>query len=156
MRSVKNREEQWRRITDPPGYEDLYEVSNTGHVRKRDTQTEVRSYRPVRGRKILAVVLYNKNNNKKTTTLSLAALVARHFLPPGKGRVRYKDGNVENCAADNLVYTSQIKQTPAVVKRPSQPRSVWQIICPEIERLLAEKQKETHNTHNTGGAYGRT
>jgi hypothetical protein len=155
MRSVKNRE-QWRRITDPPGYEDLYEVSNTGHVRKRDTQTEVQSYRPIRGRKILAVSLYNPKN-KKTTCLSLAALVARHFLPPGKGRVRYKDGNAENCAADNLIYTSQIKKTPAVVKHPSQPRSVWQIICPEIERLLtvrrAEKQTETHNT---GVAYGRT
>lgn len=109
--------EVWKPIE---GWEDIYEVSNTGKVRSIDRQIvlkgkregQVRKYkgrelRPLNSQGHLAVHLQRGGFRKD---IGLGRLVALHFLDgfkeSGKFMVKYKDGNCSNCSIENLYYVN--------------------------------------------------
>lgn len=106
-------EEIWKPVE---GYEDSYEVSNTGKVRSKDRTImlsgkrsgQVRKYEG-KELKILRSQGYQMVHLQKPgsrETIGVGRLVAYHFLPgfkeSGRYKVKYKDGNTTNCCIDNL------------------------------------------------------
>jgi len=130
--------EEWKPITKPAGYEQLYEISNHGRVQKRKEKTLVPRHSPT-SRPTLPVVTLRKDG--VSTGYSLARLVAFNFLPPGKGYLRHRDGRNDNCRADNLFY-SHAKKEPE--KKPYRPLSVWEMACPQIENLLKRRKRKPY------------
>lgn len=98
--------EIWKPIL---GYEE-YEVSNMGRIRryaKKNKTYYLLNLTNNKNNNRLYVMLYK---NKKRKNLQVSRLVAHAFVPgysPTKNTVNHKDGNVLNCAADNLEWMSQ-------------------------------------------------
>lgn len=93
-------EEIWRYV---PGYERLYEVSNTGKVRKADGKEmagNLNSY----GYRVVSLTRNGKKKDKK-----VHRLVAMAFIDqvPGKDFVNHKDGNKTNNAVWNLEWVTR-------------------------------------------------
>lgn len=102
--------EVWKPIA---GYEGLYEVSNTGRVRKlrfinnRANKEKVFDIKPKNnGTGYLKVFLYKGG---KARQMLVHRLVADAFLDKqdGKGFVNHKDGNKHNNNADNLEWCTR-------------------------------------------------
>ena len=102
--------EVWKPIA---GYEGLYEVSNTGMVRKlrfinnRANKEKVFDIKPKNnGTGYLKVFLYKGG---KARQMLVHRLVAEAFIEKqdGKGFVNHKDGNKHNNSADNLEWCSR-------------------------------------------------
>lgn len=97
--------EIWKPIKD---YEDLYEVSNTGKVRRGEH--ELNRYSNNRGKGYLCVALC-KNGIRKRCTVH--KLVAQAFLPEikGKNQINHIDGNPSNNNLYNLERVSNRENT---------------------------------------------
>lgn len=92
--------EEWRPVV---GFEDHYEVSNLGNVRRKKSGRLRRiDYAP-----IYPTILLSVNGVHKTYRVH--RLVAKAFLPPieGKTHVNHKDGNHHNNRTDNLEWCTQ-------------------------------------------------
>lgn len=86
-------EEIWKPYND-------YEVSNLGRVRKGWRIHKNHIQKKATATRVIAYVGHNR---------SLAKLVAELFLPSSQFfDLKFKDGNVTNCAADNLEWYGQI------------------------------------------------
>ena len=124
-------EEIWKPIT---GYEDLYEVSNLGRIKRLERRQWMNNpktpYYRTLPEKILSTKLgikktknrYKKHDNLYITqsarlysdnwsfkNFSIAQLVASEFLPNPNNfpYVRKKDGNISNCNVDNLEWSNK-------------------------------------------------
>lgn len=93
-------QEQWRPVV---GYEDYYEVSNLGNIRrKKSKRLRKIDYAP-----IYPTILFSVK--EKHTTYRVHRIVAKAFLKPieGKTHVNHKDGNHSNNRVDNLEWCTQ-------------------------------------------------
>ncbi len=107
------RQEEWRDIN---GYEGLYQISNTGHVRSLPriviTRRNGKQARiPIAGKMLqpgkvqggLQVVCLSKANRRKTYSLARLVMVAHGPpAPTGHQAVRHKDGDHSNNSVRNL------------------------------------------------------
>ena len=93
----------WRSV---PGYEGLYEVSNTGLIRNRKTFRILRMMVNWDG-----ALKVNLSNNGTQKTHIVHQIVAEVFVPKVEGCkfVKHSDSNKANNAADNL-YWSRTRQ----------------------------------------------
>ena len=104
-------EEEWRPI---PGYEGLYEVSNTGLIRSVEriiTYVDGRKHRyesVVKKPYIAHNGYYNVGLDSKGKHLTIHRCVATAFIdnPNGLKVVNHKDGNKLNNNVDNLEWTT--------------------------------------------------
>lgn len=82
------------------GFDYPYEVSNLGRVRG--------NYGLIGGSHNGVALTASLMRNGRTYTVRVHTLVARAFVPQPEGMnmVRHKDGNVDNCCADNLEWFS--------------------------------------------------
>lgn len=91
--------QKWKPVA---GYEELYDISDFGHVYSYETNT---FRKPSMGRKYLSIGL---TKDGKQDTFSLHVLVAKHFVenddPLNKTVVHHIDGNKFNNHADNLMW----------------------------------------------------
>lgn len=105
-------EENWK----PIGLKDI-EVSDLGRVRSKEKE-----YIPYVGKKHgkLLVSIYA---NRKQYNFLLAQLVAKLFVPNPDGckKIDYKDGDLRNCRADNLIWTDK---TASEAKRKYRTRKI--------------------------------
>ena len=100
--------EVWK---DVPGYEGMYQVSNTGRVKSLDRKTTCK-YRPtIKGRELSKINTSNggykkvflwKNNKGKGIQIHRLVLLA--FKGPSELETRHLDGNPLNNHLDNLKY----------------------------------------------------
>lgn len=88
---------------DVPGYEHIYEVSDTGLVRNWDTWKVLKP----RLCKKDGSYLVNLTNNNIKETFILHRLVALVHVPNPEGFrfIKHKDGNKQNNEASNLYWT---------------------------------------------------
>jgi hypothetical protein len=87
---------------DVPGYEHMYEVSDTGLIRNWDTW---RVLKPRLCRKDGSyLVNLTDNNIKKTFTVHRLVALVHVPNPDGKKYVKHKDGNKRNNEASNLYW----------------------------------------------------
>jgi hypothetical protein len=125
------KKEEWRPA--PPPYEGIIEVSDLGRIRR---------ITPVKGSKagkVFSHILLNKRiyvgvtvGHKQRENIHVANLVASVFRRNGLGRpveymrghgdfvVRFRDGNIKNCAASNLEWIKRagsIRKDPASIRR---------------------------------------
>lgn len=97
---MKKQDEIWKPIV---GFEDFYEVSNFGNIRRKKSGRLRRiDYAP-----IYPTILLSANSVHKTYRVH--RLVAKAFLPPieGKTHVNHKDGDHSNNCVDNLEWVTQ-------------------------------------------------
>jgi hypothetical protein len=105
-------EEQW---IDIKGYEDVYQISNFGRIRKLPSFIMTRGSVYISRKKIMKNVINDKNvvivmieYNSKAVTLNVKHLVVEYFIAgrkitkKEKFRIGYIDGNRYNLRADNL------------------------------------------------------
>ena len=102
-------EEVWK---DVIGYEDCYQISNTGKIRSKDRFVRVcgggkrfisgKLIKPIKCRNGYLEASLSKDGNRKVFLLH--RLVAMHFIenPNKLPEVNHKDENIENCEAENL------------------------------------------------------
>lgn len=95
---------------DVVGYEEYYEVSNLGNVRRTRKNKESNALKPLkRHHGYLAVQLYGKGGNKRGCKIfSIHRLVAEAFIPNPNmlPEVNHKDEDKTNNSADNLEWVS--------------------------------------------------
>jgi hypothetical protein len=89
----------WR---DVPGYEEQYEISDTGLIRNWGTWRILKPRITWEGSNIV-----NLSNGGVHKTLIVHRLVAQVYIPQpiGNNVVKHKDGNKDNNSADNLYWT---------------------------------------------------
>lgn len=106
--------EVWKPIKD---YEQLYEISNTGKVRRNDsivTRSNGRQL-PVKGGEMqlrdngMGYLRVKLCKNNKSRRVLIHRLIAEHFIPQPHGFnvVNHKDGNKQNNSISNLEWTTQ-------------------------------------------------
>ena len=93
--------EIWKNIE---GFKDLYQVSNLGRIRRRDTLKVLKPLTLTKGYK--GVRLYYENT--KAITKKIHRLVAKYFLDNSLNlpQVNHKDGNKSNNRVENLEWCS--------------------------------------------------
>lgn len=98
--SQENINEIWR---DVVGFEDFYEVSNLGNVRRKKSKR----LREINYAQIYPTITLSINGLHKTYRLH--RIVAKAFLPKieGKEHVNHKNGNKRDNRADNLEWVTQ-------------------------------------------------
>ncbi len=110
---VNNLIEIWKPVE---GYETYYEVSNTGKVRSKDREIQLKGKRQgqvrmYKGRELRSLnsqghLIVHLQKDGERMTVGLGRLVALHFLEgfkdSGRYFVKYKDGNATHCSLDNL------------------------------------------------------
>ena len=114
--------EIWR---DVNGYENLYEVSNLGNVRRKGKRKNL--YKSLRN---YYVVKLSKNNIKKC--YSIHRLVAQAFIPNlyNKKQINHIDGDKLNNNVNNLEWVTQSENTKHAYKlkllKPTKISPVYQ------------------------------
>ena len=111
-------EEIWLPVV---GYEDLYEVSNSGRVR-RINQTKYTYLRPSLNRGLYLRVSLSRENKSKTFTVH--RLVASAFVPnpDSKQEIDHMNGNRMDNRASNLLWVTHIEN---MIKRGGNSNSWW-------------------------------
>ena len=117
--------ESKKRVLSPDGeplkevwsLEGMFQVSNMGRIRSKkgiDSYGYVKNgryYKPyvAKRAKRLCVTIYYRERNYN---FPVATLVAKYFVPNPKGYsfLEFKDGNIRNCQADNLVWVAYTKK----------------------------------------------
>jgi len=119
--------EVWKPVV---GYEDYYEVSNFGNVRRKKSGR----LRRIDFATIYPTILLSVGGKHKTYRVH--RLVAKAFLPPveGKTHVNHKDGNHRNNRVDNLEWCAQdennlhsyrvLKRKPSMLGKTAPNRKV--------------------------------
>lgn len=85
------------------GYEKLYEVSNLGRVRSKQTHAILSSYVNENGYRIVGL---NKNKNHKNWRVHRLMMLSFYGPDPEHPVVNHKDGNKLNNRLDNLEWTT--------------------------------------------------
>lgn len=123
------------------GFENYYEVSNRGNVRRRKSGR----LRKIDKAQIYPTVLLSVNGEKKT--LRVHRLVAMAFLTPveGKTHVNHKNGNHFDNRVENLEWVTQkennlhsyrvLHRVPPMLGRMSPNRKIKDADIPEMDRL---------------------
>lgn len=89
-----NQEEKWKPVVNYPEYE----VSSLGRIKRVKTQRILKPFFSLNRRR---VQLYGAD--KRSEVLPVLRIVAEAFIGPVTGRlVLHKDGDVRNCAVDNV------------------------------------------------------
>lgn len=99
-------QEIWKDIV---GYENKYQISNKGNVKRTLKNGEVRNVKThIRGRYLVVSMQTSENGKTKYECQYVHRLVALHFIPNPKrvNFVNHIDGNVENNNVDNLEWVS--------------------------------------------------
>jgi len=119
------------------GFENKYEVSNFGRVRRIKNNT-------------VSIIAINNNrygyatvhlSDKKSKRVSVHRLVAEAFVPNpnGKPQVNHKDGNKNNNRADNLEWVTASENVKHAyssgLKRPSSGVPPRPIVCIETGKI---------------------
>jgi len=122
------KKEKWVEVR---GAEGLYEISQFGRVRKLGTRTYYRGKKRktdkkqvVRTRKLIKPVDYKENVYVRLSiegtrhNFRLDKLVADHFCSKvsSDAKIRFKDGDYTNCAAENLTRRPKRKLTETKVR----------------------------------------
>jgi hypothetical protein len=104
--------EQWKPIE---GFN--YKISNLGRIINNKFNKEVKPYMD-KGRLKITFM-----NNEKKYSQNLAQLVYKYFISDreNKPHIIFKDGNIKNCAVDNLIrqISNRSKPQPKPVKQES-------------------------------------
>lgn len=92
---------------DIPGYERIYEISDTGKIRSLAKRIIMRPRKAKDGS-----YLVNLTRDGEKTTFIVHRLVASLFVdnPEGKRYVKHKNGNKAHNAAENLYWTHAKKK----------------------------------------------
>lgn len=95
---------EWKRIDFINGFENLYEVSDTGLIRRVDSQRELKLTENQEG--YYSVHFSNKDKRKR---LRVSRLVAEAFLdnPDNKKEVDHIDTNIQNNNVSNLRWVTR-------------------------------------------------
>lgn len=111
------KQEIWKPIQ---GYEDLYEVSNLGRVRR----TELLTFWKHNGKQPYYMVGLSKNSKSKKCLVH--RLVAEAFIPNPSNlpQVNHKDGNVHNNSVDNLEWCTNAENTKHAYENYLRKRNV--------------------------------
>jgi len=99
-----------------------YEVSDWGNVRNcaYTPPRLMQAKYPVQGHKTVRLVHY-EHGPRKLSFMSVPRLVAQAFLPPSEHAVlAFKDGDRDNCRADNLEWRARHSE-PKKSRRPPAP-----------------------------------
>lgn len=150
---MKKQDEIWKPIV---GFEDFYEVSNFGNIRRKKSGRLRRiDYAP-----IYPTILLSANGVHKTYRVH--RLVAKAFLPPieGKTHVNHKDGDHSNNCVDNLEWVTQkennihsyrvLHRTPPRVGHVAPNRKIKE----EDIRTFYELNQQGMTTDQIGIIYG--
>lgn len=150
---MKKQDEIWKPIV---GFEDFYEVSNFGNIRRKKSGRLRRiDYAP-----IYPTILLSVNGVHKTYRVH--RLVAKAFLPPieGKTHVNHKDGDHSNNCVDNLEWVTQkennihsyrvLHRTPPSVGHVAHNRKIKE----EDIRTFYELNQQGMTTDQIGIIYG--
>jgi hypothetical protein len=110
--------EVWKKI---PGYHNRYSVSSWGRVRNDETG---RLRKISKMKKGVGYLITNLKENGKGSTLYIHHLVAAAFLgptPPGL-EIRHRDGNSDDCSADNLLFGTRAQNIADKIIHGTQTR----------------------------------
>lgn len=93
--------EEWK---DIQGFRDLYQISNLGRVRRKDTLKVLKPLTLSKGYKGIRLYI----NNIKAKTQKIHRLVATYYIdnPLNLSQVNHKDGNKSNNRVENLEWCS--------------------------------------------------
>lgn len=111
---------------------DKYSVTNTGHVMDVDTGEYVKEQIDYKSGKPFVVL---QGSHHKTRKFFIAQLVSDMFVPNfnNLGYIYYKDGNIANCASDNLEYAINPQESKERVSRPHRMQ-----VEPQRHELIVE------------------
>ena len=147
------KEEIWKPIV---GFEDYYEVSSLGNVRRKKSGR----LRRIDTAPIYPTILLSVKGKHKTYRVH--RLVAKAFLPPieGKTHVNHKNGNHYDNRVENLEWVTQkennlhsyrvLHRKPPLKGRTPPNRQIKDIDVPEMDRL----NRSGIATDNIGKMYG--
>ncbi|MBQ6724066.1 MAG: NUMOD4 motif-containing HNH endonuclease [Paludibacteraceae bacterium] len=145
--------ETWKPVV---GYEEYYEVSSLGNVRRKKSGR----LRSINYAQTYPTVLLSVGGVHKT--FRVHRLVAKAFLPPveGKAHVNHKDGNHRNNRVDNLEWCTQeennlhsyrvLNRKPPMLGKKAPNRKVKD----EDIKVFYELNKGGMTTDNIGAMYG--
>ena len=148
-----NQKEIWKPVV---GFENYYEVSNLGNVRRKKSGR----LRKIDKAQIYPTILLSVNGVHKT--LRVHRLVAKAFLSPveGKTHVNHKNGNHYDNRVENLEWVTQeennlhayrgLHRVPPMLGRVPPNREVKDADIPEMDRL----NKSGMTTDAIGKIYG--
>lgn len=107
---MKYSQEHWKPIKEYQGhtFTGLYEVSDWGRVRNRETKKEVAQYSDGRGQGYMKIKLFDTDGIR--TQIRIHRLVAYHFIrkpKAGQNEVNHRDGNVKNNSWTNLEWCTR-------------------------------------------------
>lgn len=96
--------EIWKQVI---GYEDLYQISNFGRVKRFYKNKSEKILKPIKGH--LGYMFYGFSKETKIKTYRIHRLVAIHFIenPHNYPEVNHIDGNKENYSIDNLEWCTR-------------------------------------------------
>ena len=120
--------EEWKQIE---GFN--YIVSNLGHIINTKLDKEVRPYLD-KGK--LKVTFYNGTSRNRKAQ-NLATIIYNNFIKPlnGKTYIGFKDGNIYNCAANNLF----IKKREIKKEKKPQIRKTYESNMDQVTFALTPK-----------------
>lgn len=145
-------EEIWKPI---PGYENHYEASNLGNIRKLPSKR----IRKIDYSNIYPSILLSVKGKHKTYRVH--RLIAKTFLPEikGKNHVNHKDGNHKNNNIENLEWVSQKENNQhsyfILNNKNLVPQEIpWnKKMTPELVRLFDKLNKNGMSTEEIGNKY---
>jgi hypothetical protein len=128
---MKNANVIW---SDVPDYEDLYEVSNQGHVRRKG---KTKCLKPVITSCGYQQVTLSKNNIRVSRLIH--RLVAAVFVDGDTSlSVNHIDGNKQNNCFNNLEWITKAENTALIWHTPQRTRKISLELYPVIQELRSQ------------------
>lgn len=155
INKVMTMNEIWKPVV---GFEDFYEVSNLGNVRRKKSKR----LRAISHTSLYSHILLSANG--KHTTLRVHRIVAEAFLPriDGKPHINHKNGNKNDNRVENLEWVSQaennlhayrtLHRKPTLLGHVPHNKKLFANELEDIDKLLnsgltAEKIALSYNIH---------